>query len=48
MGLHNSNLSHILSCLFIGSGDISQSQTQQTNIIITFCNENNVLFIKIY
>jgi len=26
VGLHNSNLSHILSCLFIGSGDVANQK----------------------
>ncbi|SMN15189.1 hypothetical protein CRYPA_1295 [uncultured Candidatus Thioglobus sp.] len=36
MGLHNSNLSHILSCLFIGSGDMANHKHNRQILLSPF------------
>jgi len=45
VGLHNSNLSHILSCLFIGSGDVARHKYNRQLLLSPLgCVISNFLF----
>jgi len=49
-GLHNSSLSHILSCLFIGSGDVASHKHNRQSLLSPFALAilNFFVLIKAY